>query len=426
MHILLCSNLFVQLDCKEATNLFKFATFYYALIVLFFAITMIIFPDQTYEASIRGLTLWTEIVFPSLLPFFIIAELLLAFGVVRLIGILLEPLMRPLFNLPGAGGVAIAMGLVSGYPSGAKIATRLYEEKAISTIEAERLIAFTNASNPLFIFGAVAIGFFHNPTLGWLIAISHYGASLLVGVCMRFYYRNSDTRNEKTNHYSSSSLGEKIKHTLSTPQPQQQKPLGQHLGDAVYSSVKTLVMIGGFIILFSVINKLLFLSGVSEWLSSILEKGLQFISQPGELALPIISGIFEITLGAQMVAQTDQATLFVQVIFVSLLLAFNGLSIHSQVASIIANTEIRYKPYLIGRLLHMVWAVILVFLLYQPVYLERQTSNPQDVPVDTSKTADHWVINLLNDIQTLGPFITSLTILVTVWLIIKNTTQRTS
>ncbi|MGQ0438264.1 nucleoside recognition domain-containing protein, partial [Bacillus sp. B-TM1] len=46
--------------------------------------------------------------FPSLLPFFIIAELLISIGVVKFIGVILEPLMRPLLrslalNLAPAG-----------------------------------------------------------------------------------------------------------------------------------------------------------------------------------------------------------------------------------------------------------------------------------------------------------------------------------
>ncbi|GAE91756.1 membrane protein [Gracilibacillus boraciitolerans JCM 21714] len=57
------------------------------------------------SASQRGLEVWASVVFPSLLPFFIVAELLIAFGgVVHFIGVLCEPIMRPLFNVPGVGG----------------------------------------------------------------------------------------------------------------------------------------------------------------------------------------------------------------------------------------------------------------------------------------------------------------------------------
>ena len=34
--------------------------------------------------------MWWEVVFPSLLPFFILSELLIGFGVVKFVGLLLE------------------------------------------------------------------------------------------------------------------------------------------------------------------------------------------------------------------------------------------------------------------------------------------------------------------------------------------------
>lgn len=130
-----------------------------AISASFLGVSIILFPEQSFEASFRGIQLWIEVVFPSLLPFFIVAELLMAFGVVKFIGVLLEPMMRPLFNVPGTGGVVLGMGLASGYPAGTKITSQLRKENAISKTEGERLISFTNASNPLFIFGAVSIVF---------------------------------------------------------------------------------------------------------------------------------------------------------------------------------------------------------------------------------------------------------------------------
>jgi len=91
-------------------------------ITIFVTISIIKFPDDTLDASIRGLNLWWEVVFPSLLPFFITAELLIAFGVVRFLGVLFEPIMRPIFNIPGVGSFGWMMGMASGYPTGAKIA----------------------------------------------------------------------------------------------------------------------------------------------------------------------------------------------------------------------------------------------------------------------------------------------------------------
>ena len=80
--------------------------------------------------------------------------------------------MRPIFNVPGEGAFALIMGIISGYPVGAKIVANLKEQHLCSDIEAERLIAFTNNSGPLFIIGTVGVSMFSSVSLGMLLFLS--------------------------------------------------------------------------------------------------------------------------------------------------------------------------------------------------------------------------------------------------------------
>lgn len=50
--------------------------------------------------------------------------------------------MRPLFNVPGEGSYPLIMGIVSGYPVGAKIVCDLRNKNILTKPEAERLLAF--------------------------------------------------------------------------------------------------------------------------------------------------------------------------------------------------------------------------------------------------------------------------------------------
>ena len=59
--------------------------------------------------------------------------------------------MRPLFNVPGEGAFPLIMGIISGYPVGAKIVTNFRKNGTVTKEEGERLITFTNNSGPLFI-----------------------------------------------------------------------------------------------------------------------------------------------------------------------------------------------------------------------------------------------------------------------------------
>jgi sporulation integral membrane protein YlbJ len=379
----------------------KIKTIILALSSSFLALALISFPQESVSASIRGLDIWLEIVFPSLLPFFIVAEVLIGFGVVKFIGILLEPLMRPLFRVPGVGGFAWAMGMASGNPAGAKITARLRQEGQITKIEAERLVSFTNSSNPLFIFGAVSVGFFNNSKLGIVLAIAHYLGNITVGLIMRFYgkepLKKENKKNQRILRMAFSALHEsRIKDN---------RPIGKLLGDAVMSSVQTLLMIGGFIILFSVINKLLFHLHITAFLAKFIEMMLTLLAFPIELSIPLISGLLEMTLGNQLVSQIQEATLMEQAIIVSLLLGFGGLSIHAQVASILAQTDIRYKPFFISRIIQGCFASLYTFLLWKPIYEryydQEQPSNAVPVSFFSEGSTFHAFLLNLADVGAL-------------------------
>lgn len=377
-------------------------TFLFAATTIFFAFTLIKYPNDALEASIRGLDMWWEVVFPSLLPFFITAELLLSFGVVKFLGVVFEPIMRPLFNVPGVGSFAWIMGMVSGYPTGAKLSVRLKEQKQISQLEAERLVAFTNSSSPLFIFGAISIGFFHDAKLGVLLAVCHYLGNAITGICMRFYGRSKETYQKKESRKISL---KRAFYAMHETRIKDKRPVGEIMGDAVINSIKTLVMVGGFIILFSVLNKMLFLIGVTPFIAIFFQSVLQFFFIPVELALPFISGLFEITLGANMISKENVDPFLASVIVVSFILGFNGFSVQAQVASIISKSNIRFYPYFFARILHGFIASILAILLYKPLYLNRIESSVKEMPVLNPSIDSQWV-RILDLLKEIGPLIT--------------------
>lgn len=347
-------------------NLSKINTLLIASFFLFLTATVISHPQASFEASKTGLSMWWEVVFPSLLPFFILSELLIGFGIVRFVGVLLEPFMRPIFRVPGVGGFVLAMGMASGNPAGVKLTARLRQENQISRVEAERLASFTNSSNPLFIFGAVAVGFFQNASLGILLASAHYLGNLAVGLTMRSYGRKEEQHLKRKKTKPFPSVKDAL-HALHTARLAEKRPLGKILGDAVTSSVQTLLMIGGFIILFSVFNRLLSVVQLTDVLSVFTKGALTLFQLPTQLDIPLLSGMFEITLGSKLVSETD-VSLLQKAIIVSFILGFSGFSVQAQVAGILSETDIRFKPFFIARLLQGVYAAVFVMLLWKPLY----------------------------------------------------------
>lgn len=400
----------------------KATTFFLAIGTGFIAFLLINFPEQSLQASIRGLNIWWEVVFPSLLPFFIIAELLIGFGVVAFIGILFEPIMRPLFNVPGVGSFAWIMGMASGYPSGAKISVRLREENQLTQIEAERLLSFTNASSPLFIFGAVSIGFFHDAHLGILIAVCHYLGNALVGIVMRFHGRSSTNQENNTERTQRPSIKHAFKKMHQT-RINEKKPFGEIVGDAVINSITTLVMVGGFIILFSVLTQLLLLVGIMPIIAGLFEYGLHLLYLPIDLGLPLLTGLIEITIGAQMISELSINSMVGKAMIVSFILGFNGLSVQAQVASIIAKTDIRFTPYFISRILHGVIASLLTLILFKPLYINRKVTEVTDITGNNMLGSKYWT-TILEGIKHIGPIVTLISLAIAV-LILYNRSHKT-
>ena len=117
-----------------------------SILFLCFTFCLIIFSSSNLIATKSALSLWANSVVPSLFPFFVATELLAQTNMPQLIGKIFNKIMQPIFNVGGEGAFAFIMGIISGYPVGAKIACNFRNKKVLSKIECERLLSFTNNS----------------------------------------------------------------------------------------------------------------------------------------------------------------------------------------------------------------------------------------------------------------------------------------
>lgn len=333
--------------------------FFYKLLISFgiilFTFAIIIYPRDSYNAALEGLKTWFNIVCPSLLPFFIGSELLINLGVVGFIGTLLEPIMRPVFNVPGSGSFPFVMSITSGYPVGSKIVAELYNKKLCSRAEAQRLMSFCSTSGPLFMIGAVAIGMLGSQESGMVIVLSHYLGALTVGILFRFYKHK-----EKTPVKPGASTFKKAFSSLAQSFNKENRPFGLMLSDSVKNSVNALLVIGGFIVLFSVIIRLLILSGFIDLLAFILFKVLKAFGADPDLIKALSSGLFEITIGSKLVA-SSRTVMTQKILAICALISWSGFSIHAQVASMISNTDIKMTTYIFTKILHSITSCIFAY-----------------------------------------------------------------
>lgn len=333
-------------------------------------VLMALFPEAALQSALRGLSIWWDVLFPSLFPFFVISEVLLGFGVVHLIGTLLDPMMRPLFRIPGAGGFVAAMGYVSGYPVGAKLTAKLWEQKMVNREEGERLVAFTTSSDPIFLIGAVSIGFFHDPKIGLILALSHYGGGFLVGLIMRFHGRHESktaTDSLRLSQANTSRLKSAL-HAMHAAREQDGRDLGTLLRQAIQSSLQLIIVVGGLVVFFSVFLELWTRAGVMPALTEVISLLLSLVGMPESLSTAIVGGLFEVTLGARYAGEAGAAIpLPYKAAAAAFILSWGGLSVHAQIISILNSTNLRYFPFVIARLIHGVIAAVAVLLLWRSV-----------------------------------------------------------
>ncbi|NLV21357.1 MAG: sporulation integral membrane protein YlbJ [Syntrophomonadaceae bacterium] len=320
---------------------------------------MIINPRETVQAASQGLLLWYSIVLPALLPFFIVAELLVKIRFVHFMGILMEPVMRPIFRLPGCSSLVVVMGFTSGFPVGAVLTRKLYDQKQLSAEEAERLLVFTNNASPLFILGAVGIGMLGNPVAGYLLAFSQYLSNLLLGVFLRFR-AVSPVRRRQTD-----STGLKTACQAMLPRNDERSGIANLLGDAIRNSLGNVMAVGGFIVVFSVLTRMLSQWGVIDVMAGFLFQLLKLFELDYAQVYGLCMGIFEMTLGAKTAVANASSSSLAVFMVLSAILAFSGISVITQVMSIMAGTPVRLSFYLLSRLVQVIIACSITFLTFR-------------------------------------------------------------
>lgn len=325
----------------------------FPLVFLLFAFCLLIFSKNNLPAVKTGLTLWATSVVPSLFPFFVATELLMHTNIVSYFGVFLNRFMKPLFNIDGKGSFALIMGIISGYPVGAKIASNFRKNNVCSKEECERLLSFTNNSGPLFIIGTIGISMFGSSTIGILLFITHILACITVGIIFRFWkYKTSNIiKDYKINNYNS-----KYKNVCISN-------LGEILSESITSSISTILMIGGFIVIFSSIISIINASGILDMCSLLFSPIFNFFNIDSIFIQGIFTGLLEVTNGINTISHITIKKISINVIFTAFLLGFGGISILLQIWSIISKTDLSIKPYLYGKILHGFIAAFYTYIL---------------------------------------------------------------
>ena len=317
----------------------------YSVIFVLFFLCLILFPVNNLQATQSGILLWSKNVVPSLFPFFIATELLNNTNIPYYLGKLTNKLMRPVFNVPGITSYAFIMGIISGYPIGAKIINKFVDDGSCTKQEAERMLAFTNNSSPLFIIGTVGISMFGSTQIGIILFITHILSCITVGIIFGLLSR----KKEKTIALPFTKITAKT----------QIKSIGTIISSSITNSISTILLIGGFIVLFTIIISILINLNIIQNITSVLS----WIGINSKYSNGIVCGLIELTNGINTISLIHTKYMSHQIIAIAFLLGAAGLSIFLQVYSIAQQKGLSIKYFFFGKLTQGLIAAFYTYLI---------------------------------------------------------------
>jgi len=315
----------------------------FSFIILFVILLVSINPTPYINATLKGISIWADIVLPSLFCFFIFTTLLMNFGSTPKIFDFLNKPFEKLYNTKKVGGYIFAMSFFAGYPVGAKLISEFYNNKTITINEAHRLISYCSTSGPMFILGSLASTLFNNFNLGIVIMLSHFISALLNGLI----YRKFEIKPEL------------LKEKVFTQTTQEIKK--ESLNDIMHNTIISSLMVGGYIALCFTLLEIIFNLGVLTPLSTLLEN---VFNLDGAIFQSIFKGIIEVTNGCVSLSSINISLKTISIILTGLL-SFGGLSIHLQTNMFLSKCNVKYKFFLLTKITHTILAVILSIVFSQ-------------------------------------------------------------
>ena len=298
---------------KKVLSVFVYAVFFILLYIMCYCFDLI---SQNVKNAFE---LCINSVIPSLFPFFIMAELMLAYmnnhppNKIAL-------LYQKIFKFDKSTLPVFVSGLISGYPVGAYMTQSLYQKNLISKTDAKDLICFTNNSGPMFIICAIGIGIFKSLRIGIILYLIHIASAIITGITISILRKNT--------YYQNSSV------------TKSEIDISKLIEQSFFKCIK----ICGFIIFFAVINSFV----------DILLYKFNNISVYVSLIVEITNGI-------------NKASKYFDIPYslchVSFAASFSGISVMLQVRSII-HQEISLKKYIIFKLYNGCVAFVLCSLYF--------------------------------------------------------------
>lgn len=282
-----------------------------------FLLMLCLRPGDALAAAAEALLSWALSVAPALLPFLITAPALTSPDICALLSRISGPFLR-LFRLPMNSTGALLIGLMSGSPAGAAALASVSPAETDTPGSYLRAALMASGASPAFLMTTAAVVLLNVPEIGWLLLRSQLLAVLASGLVLRH-----------------AGTGLPIASAAEIRQP-----------GSVSSATQTLLIIGGYMVLFSVLARLI----------------TCFTHPAFETPLLVL---FELAGGSRALASLPHPLPMILPLF-SAAACFGGLSVFMQCMSFLAPLGVKPWQYAAGKLLQSALAALFTELQLTP------------------------------------------------------------
>ena len=280
------------------------------MIVLTFLFIFLLFkePQISKNSISNSFSLWLNNLMPSLFPMIIINDILINYNFSFYISNVFYKIFNKLFKLSFNGTYFFLMSLFIGTPANAILLKDLIDKNMIEEKEANKLIYICYFSNPLFLYNMLLL-IFNNQSVTLKIILFHYLANFIILFLIR-------------NKYIPNKINKVELTTIS---------ISKLLPKTCYKAISNMLTVLGVISFYMLI---------ASYLPSI----------------PLVSGLLELTTGLNslIINQCEYKEILVIII-----INFGGLSIFTQIKSILEDTNLEFINFFKGRLLQIIISLIL-------------------------------------------------------------------
>lgn len=294
------------------------------LLIFLLLLAMLLHPLLTVKAAADGLSLWYTKILPALLPFAILADVLIGSNGFYLLVRFFYPLIRLLLPVSREGAFPLLAGFTFGFPMGSRICARMVNENLLDLDEASIIFIISNNISPIFITSYIVHEQLKLDALLPVTILLLYLPPLIYGRIMFLHMHRKNWQKE-----SASRL--KINFSI--------------IDAGILNGFEILCKLGGYIMLFSILTRLLWYYCTQNILQLMLTAPLE-----------ITNGIAILTAFVH-----PQQLCYALVIALTSLGGICGIA---QTLSMVSATALPMKRYILVKALLALCSGILAYLLF--------------------------------------------------------------